>query len=290
MGIILNKDTKVIVQGITGRAGSMHAITMLEYGTRVVGGVRPGAGGKDVNGVPVFDTVSEAVDATDANSSVLFVPPAAALDAALEAFNAGIKLVVAPPENMPLHSEVRMVSAARRSGAVLIGPNTAGIIDPMLKVKIGFVPNAVFSPGKIGIASRSGTLMYEMASRMSEAGLGESTCVGVGGDPVQGLRFSQICRLFEEDSDTKAILLVGEIGGSQEEEVASMVLDGLIKKPVVAYMAGRYAPMGRKMGHAGAIVSGSGGSIEEKVAAFKKAGIPFGSTPRETVRLIEEEM
>jgi succinyl-CoA synthetase alpha subunit len=290
MGIILNKDTKVIVQGITGRAGSMHAITMLEYGTRVVGGVRPGAGGKDVNGVPVFDTVSEAVDATDANSSVLFVPPAAALDAALEAFNAGIKLVVAPPENIPLHSEVRMVSAARRSGAVLIGPNTAGIIDPMLKVKIGFVPNAVFSPGKIGIASRSGTLMYEMASRMSEAGLGESTCVGVGGDPVQGLRFSQICRLFEEDSDTKAILLVGEIGGSQEEEVASMVLDGLIKKPVVAYMAGRYAPMGRKMGHAGAIVSGSGGSIEEKVAAFKKAGIPFGSTPRETVRLIEEEM
>ena len=290
MGIILNKDTKVIVQGITGRAGSMHAITMLEYGTRVVGGVRPGAGGKDVNGVPVFDTVSEAVDATDANSSVLFVPPAAALDAALEAFNAGIKLVVAPPENIPLHSEVRMVSAARRSGAVLIGPNTAGIIDPMLKVKIGFVPNAVFSPGKIGIASRSGTLMYEMASRISEAGLGESTCVGVGGDPVQGLRFSRVCRLFEEDSETKAILLVGEIGGSQEEEVASMVLDGSIKKPVVAYMAGRYAPMGRKMGHAGAIVSGSRGSIEEKIAAFRKAGISFGSTPREAVRLIEEEM
>ena len=290
MGIILNKDTKVIVQGITGRAGSMHAMTMLEYGTRIVGGVRPGAGGSDVHGVPVFDTVSEAVEATGANSSVLFVPPAAALDAALEALNAGIKLVVAPPENIQLHSEVRMVSAARKSGAILIGPNTAGIIDPILKVKIGFVPNAIFSPGKIGIASRSGTLMYEMASRISEAGLGESTCVGVGGDPVQGLRFSRVCRLFEEDSDTKAILLVGEIGGSQEEEVASMVLDGLIKKPVVAYMAGRYAPMGRKMGHAGAIVSGSGGSIEEKVAAFKKAGIPFGSTPRETVRLIEEEM
>ena len=217
MGIILNKDTKVIVQGITGRAGSMHAMTMLEYGTRIVGGVRPGAGGSDVHGVPVFDTVSEAVEATGANSSVLFVPPAAALDAALEALNAGIKLVVAPPENIQLHSEVRMVSAARKSGAIIIGPNTAGIIDPILKVKIGFVPNAIFSPGKIGIASRSGTLMYEMASRISEAGLGESTCVGVGGDPVQGLRFSRVCRLFEEDSETKAILLVGEIGGSQEE-------------------------------------------------------------------------
>jgi succinyl-CoA synthetase alpha subunit len=290
MGIILNKDTKVIVQGITGKAGSMHTMTMLEYGTQVVGGVRPGAGGEIVHGVPVFDTVYEAVKATGANSSVLFVPPAAALDAALEAFSAGIRLVVAPPENIPLHSEVRMVSAARRSGATLIGPNTAGIIDPELKVKIGFVPNGVFSPGKIGIASRSGTLMYEMASRISSVGLGESTCIGVGGDPVQGLRFSQACSLFEEDKDTAAILIIGEIGGSQEEEVASMVLDGSIKKPVIAYMAGRYAPKGRKMGHAGAIVSGSRGSIDEKIAAFKKAGITVGSTPGETVKLIEGEM
>ena len=183
-----------------------------------------------------------------------------------------------------------MVSAARRSGATLIGPNTAGIIDPELKVKIGFVPNGVFSPGKIGIASRSGTLMYEMASRISSVGLGESTCIGVGGDPVQGLRFSQACSLFEEDKDTAAILIIGEIGGSQEEEVASMVLDGSIKKPVIAYMAGRYAPKGRKMGHAGAIVSGSRGSIDEKIAAFKKAGITVGSTPGETVKLIEGEM
>ena len=290
MGIILNNDTKVLVQGITGNAGSRHALSMLEYGTRVVGGVRPGAGGGNVHGVPVFDTVSEAVKATGANSSVLFVPPAAALEAALEALDAGIKLVVAPPENIQLHSEVRMVAAARGAGAILIGPNTAGIIDPSLRVKIGFVPEAVFSPGKIGIASRSGTLMYEMASRISEAGLGESTCVGVGGDPVQGLRFSEVCKLFEKDRETKAILLIGEIGGSQEEEVASMVLDGSIKKPVVAYMAGRYAPRGRKMGHAGAIVSGIGGSIEEKVAAFREAGISVGSTPGETVRLIEEGM
>lgn len=290
MGILTDSGTKVVVQGITGRAGSLHTRTMIEYGTRVVAGVRPGAGGQMVEGVPVFDTVKDAVRVTGANASVLFVPPAMAKDAALEAAEAGIRLIVMPPEHIPLHDELILMSRAARSSVRIIGPNTAGMIEPSERCKIGFVPNRYFVPGSVAIASRSGTLMYEYASAITRDGYGESVCVGVGGDGIVGTRFAEFLKLVENDPRTRVTLLICEIGGTQEEEAAELVRSGAVRKPVVAYLAGITAPKEKRMGHAGAIIAGDTGTVESKIKAFREAGISVGSTPGEIMGLIKKNL
>jgi len=286
MGVLVGPDTRLLVQGITGTAARHHAELMLEYGTNVVAGARPGAGGQEVGGVPVFDTVEEAVRETGANASILFVPAGAMLPAATEAMDAGIRLLVMVSEHVPLHDTLCLVARAERAGADLVGPNTPGLIAPSVRVKIGFVPSQYYLPGPVGVASRSGTLTYEIVSRLTAAGIGQSVCVGVGGDPVVGTTFARMARLFEADPETRAILLVGEVGGSMEEEAAELRAKGEITKPVVAYIAGRTAPEGKRMGHAGAIVAGGRGSIRSKLDAFEAAGIPVAGVPGEVPDLV----
>ncbi|MBI4015159.1 MAG: succinate--CoA ligase subunit alpha [Candidatus Aenigmarchaeota archaeon] len=290
MAILVNSETKVCVQGITGKAGTLHTGTMLEYGTKIVSGVRPGAEGEEVLGIPVFNRVSTAVEETGANSSIIFVPAAMAKGAALEAINAGIKLIVIIPEHVPLHDELEIMQAAEDSGIVVVGPNTPGLIAPSLKCKIGFVPNKYYIPGSVGVMARSGTLTYEIVSRLTLAGIGQSTAIGVGGDPVIGSRFPDLIKKFEADPETKVILLIGEVGGTQEEEAAALVADGKIKKPVVAYIAGFSAPPGKRLGHAGAIISGSQGTMESKLKSFQKAGIAVAKTPSEVLDLVKQKL
>jgi succinyl-CoA synthetase alpha subunit len=261
---------------------------MLDYGTGIVAGARPGAGGSKVHGVPVFDTATEAVEAAGANASILFVPARAMKAAAFEAMDAGIRLLVMVSEHVPLHDTLAIVAKSEETGARVVGPNTPGLISPKERVKIGFVPSQYYVPGPIGVASRSGTLTYEIVSRLTLAGIGQTLCVGVGGDPVVGTTFAQMARLFEADHETKAMLFVGEVGGSMEEEVADLVTRKEIVKPVVAYIAGRTAPEGKRMGHAGAIVAGGRGSIRSKLAAFEAAGIPVAAVPGEVVDLVRE--
>jgi len=285
MSILVNENTKVIVQGITGRVGSRQTRFMLEYGTKIVAGVAPGKGGGTVHGVPVYDTVEEAVARTDADTSIVFVPAPFAKDAIIEAIDAGIQLIVVITEHIPVHDAMQMVEYARRKGAKIIGPTTPGIICPG-KTKIGIMPANVFSEGNVGIISRSGTLLYEIAGNLSLAGIGQSSCLGIGGDPVVGTSMKEILKLFEEDEHTELVVIVGEIGGTQEEEAADFIKK--MKKPVIAYIAGRSAPPGQRMGHAGAIVLGERGTAESKINALKEAGVEIAYRPSDIASLAKK--
>ena len=290
MGVLVDRGTRVLVQGITGNAAQHHTELILNYGTKIVAGVRPGAGGRKVHGVPVFDTVLEAVQAEGANTAILFVPPNAMKSAAFETLEAGVRLVVMVSEHVPLHDTMEIAAKAEGLGVDLVGPNTPGLIAPSMKCKIGFVPARYYIPGPVGVASRSGTLTYEIVARLTTAGIGQSVCVGVGGDPLVGTTFAKMARLFEADPATGAILIIGEVGGSMEEEVASMVQNNEITKPVVAYIAGRTAPEGKKMGHAGAIVASGRGSIDSKLEAFAASSIAVAEIPGEVANLVKKSL
>lgn len=284
MSILIDRSTRLVVQGITGRDGSFHARLMREYGTQVVAGVTPGKGGGSADGVPVFDTVREAVAETGANTSVIYVPAFAAAEAITEAALAGVRLVVAISEGIPTLDMVRVVAHLKTTGARLVGPNCPGLISPG-KSKVGILPGQIATPGPVGVVSRSGTLTYEVVWNLTRRGLGQTTCLGIGGDPIIGTNFLDALALFEEDPDTKAIVLIGEIGGTDEEEAARFTAVH-VSKPVVAFVAGRTAPPGKRMGHAGAIISGGTGTAAEKVAAFQAAGIPVARIPSEIPDLV----
>lgn len=278
MSILLNKNTKIIVQGITGSEGSFHTQQMLEYNTKVVGGVTPGKGGTLANEkVPVFNSVRDAVDMTGANASIIFVPPPFAADAMLEAIDSGIELIIAITEGVPVRDMVTVKHALHGSKSRLIGPNCPGIITPGVG-KMGIMPAFIHLEGKCGLISRSGTLTYEAVKQLSDRKIGQSTCVGIGGDPIPGSNFLEIMRLFNEDPDTNAVVMIGEIGGSAEEEAAEYIKSEF-KKPVVGFIAGQTAPPGRRMGHAGAIIAGGKGTAREKVAAMERAGIHVSKSP-----------
>ncbi len=289
MGIIVDSQTKVIVQGITGSQGSFHTKLMLDYGTKIVAGTSPGKGGKRVFDVPVYDTVSEAHETHQLNASIIFVPAPFALEAALEALDSGIKTVVIITENVPVRDAVELMSFAKRARTVVIGPNSPGVITPG-RCKLGIMPQNEFAAGKVGIASRSGTLTYEIAAALTRAGIGQSTCVGVGGDPVVGLNFIEALELFKTDSETDAVVLVGEIGGNIEELASDYILRERYPKPIVAYVAGRSAPPGKRMGHAGAIVMGKAGTAESKIAAFENVGVEVAQKPSDVARILARKL
>jgi len=286
MSVLVTRETRVLVQGITGHQGTVHARQMREFGTNVVAGVTPGKGGTTVEEVPVFDSVREAVGATHANASCIFVPAPYAKDALLEAVDAGIRLVVIVTEHIPFHDMLVMYHYARSHGARIIGPNCPGIASPGA-AKVGIIPNVVFRPGRVGVISRSGTLTYEIVNGIKEHGLGQSTCIGLGGDPVVGTSFVDALPLFQEDPDTDLVVLVGEIGGTAEEDAAEY-LRQKFTKPVVAYIAGRSAPPGKRMGHAGAIISRGKGTAETKLAALQAAGAQVARFPYEIPDLVAE--
>lgn len=285
MSILIDEQTKVVVQGLTGREGEFHTALMIEYGTNVVAGVTPGKGGMEVLGVPVFDTMMEAVQITGADTSAVFVPPRAAADAILEASAAGLDLVVCITEGIPTQDMILAANLVKRSRTHLIGPNCPGIISPG-KCKIGIMAGGIFQRGNIGVISRSGTLTYEIVDELTRAGLGQSTCVGIGGDPILGSTFLDILPLFEEDPETDAVILVGEIGGSDEEMAAEYIKR--MSKPVVGFISGRTAPPGKRMGHAGAIISGKTGTAQAKVDALTAAGAPIADTPGDVVEMLRE--
>jgi len=284
MSILVDSDTRLMVQGITGREGSFHTHQMLEYGTRVVAGVTPGKGGERVDGVPVYNTVKEAVRDTGANTSVVFVPAKFAPDAIYEATDAGIKLIVCITEGIPTLDMVKVCYYVKMKGSRLIGPNCAGVISPG-KSKVGIMPASIYKEGRLGIVSRSGTLTYEVVYNLTRANFGQSTCVSIGGDPVIGSSFIDILELFEKDSQTEAVVLIGEIGGTDEEEAAKFIRSKM-KKPVVALVAGKTAPPGKRMGHAGAIISGGEGSAQQKIKTFQKFSIPVAESPLQVVDLV----
>ena len=277
MSILINKDTKVICQGITGSVGEFHTKGCLEYGTKMVGGVTPGKGGQTVAGLPVFDTVEEAVTQTGADATMIFVPPPFAADAILEAIAAKIPVVIAVTEGIPVLDMVRVYRAAKEAGIVLVGPNCPGVITAE-ECKIGIMPGYIHQKGNVGIMSRSGTLTYEAVWQTSSLGLGQTTCVGLGGDPIVGTSFIDVLQMFQDDDETEAIMMIGEIGGTAEEEAAAYVKEH-ITKPVAAFIAGRTAPPGKRMGHAGAIISGGKGTAAEKITALEAAGIEVAQSP-----------
>ncbi len=284
MSILIDERTTVIVQGITGRDGAFHTQGMIEYGTKVVAGVTPGKGGASVHGVPVFDSVSEARAATGANTSVIYVPAPFAADAVYEAVDAGVKLVVCITEGVPVSDMVELHAYVERSSSRLIGPNCPGLISPG-KAKVGILPGPIHLPGRVGLVSRSGTLTYQVVDHLTRAEIGQSTCIGIGGDPIIGTNFLDTLELFEADPGTDAVVLIGEIGGTDEQEAASYIKSSM-KKPVVAFIAGRTAPPGKRMGHAGAIISGGGGTAQEKTEAFNEAGVPVAKIPSEIPGLL----
>jgi len=289
MGIIVDENTRAIVQGITGTQGSFHTKLMLEYGTKVVAGVTPGKGGTEVHGVPVYDTVKEAVEEYEANASIIFVPAPFAADAALEAIENGLKTVVIITEHIPIKDAVEVMARAKERNVTVIGPNTPGIITPN-KCKLGIMPAHIFKPGIIGIASRSGTLTYEIAASLTRAGFGQSTCLGLGGDPIVGLNFIDALEMFRRDEQTRAVVLIGEIGGNLEEIAAEYIVKEAYPKPVVAFVAGKTAPPGKRMGHAGAIIMGRAGTAQSKIEAFRKAGVPVADKPSDIARLVAEKL
>ncbi|MEM3566511.1 MAG: succinate--CoA ligase subunit alpha [Candidatus Bathyarchaeia archaeon] len=287
MGIIVDKNTRAIVQGITGAQGSFHTKLMLEYGTRIVAGVTPGKGGTKIYNVPVYDTVEEALEHHQANTSIIFVPAPFAADAALEALENGIKTVVIITEHIPLRDAVNVMAYAKQVNATIIGPNTPGIITPG-ECKLGIMPAHIFKPGSIGMISRSGTLTYEIAASLTKKQMGQSTCIGLGGDPIVGLNFIEALKLFEKDPQTEGIALIGEIGGNLEELAAEYIAKEKYPKPVIAFIAGRSAPPGKRMGHAGAIIMGKTGTAESKIEAFRKAGVEVADKPSEVATLLEK--
>lgn len=289
MSIFIDKNTKLVVQGITGRDGSFHAQQMIDYGTNVVAGVTPGKGGqKFADKVPIFNTVYDAVQGTGANTAVIYVPPMFAADAIMEAAASGVKLVVCITEGVPVLDMTRVYPFVKDMGVRLLGPNCPGLITPG-ESKVGIIPGRICAPGNVGVVSRSGTLTYEVVHQLTTNGIGQSTCVGIGGDPINGTNFIDCLEAFEKDPNTKAIAMMGEIGGTDEQDAAKFVRDHM-KKPVVGFIAGQTAPPGRRMGHAGAIISGSAGTAAEKIEAFKDAGMGVAQRPVDFVKLIQERL
>jgi succinyl-CoA synthetase alpha subunit len=288
MSILVNKDTRLLVQGITGHEGAFHTQQMIEYGTQVVGGVTPGKGGEWVHAIPVFDTVKEAVNATGANTSIIYVPARFAPDAILEATDAGIELIVCITEGIPVLDMLRVRSYLERTQARLIGPNCPGVISPG-QAKVGIMPGHIHRAGSVGLVSRSGTLTYEVVQALTDHELGQSTAVGIGGDPIIGTNFIDVLRLFESDPMTDHIVLIGEIGGSDEQRAAQFIATEM-SKPVTAFIAGRTAPAGKRMGHAGAIIEGGEGTAQEKIEAFEAVGVRVARQPAEVADLVAERM
>ena len=289
MSVFIDNNTRLLVQGITGRDGSFHTKQMMEYGTNVVAGVTPGKGGQTFEGkVPVFNTVAEAVKETGANTTVIYVPPNGAADAMMEAADAGVALVVCITEGVPVLDMTVVYPFIKEKGVRLVGPNCPGLISPG-KSKVGIIPGNICTPGPIGLVSRSGTLTYEVVFQMTRAGLGQTTCVGIGGDPINGTNFIDCLAAFEKDPDTKAVVMIGEIGGTDEQEAARFVKEHMTK-PVVGFIAGQTAPPGRRMGHAGAIISGSAGTAAEKMQAFEENGLGVAKRPVDVVGLLKERM
>jgi succinyl-CoA synthetase alpha subunit len=288
MSILVNKNTKLLVQGITGRDGKFHTGKMREYGTNVVAGVSPGKEGLILDGVPVFNSVASAVEATGANTSIIFVPASFAADAILEASEAGIELVIAISEGLPIQDMIRITPILKQNGTLLIGPNCPGLITPGESL-VGILPANIFKKGNIGFISRSGTLTYEVVNLLTENDFGQTTCVGIGGDPVAGLYFIDLLERFENDPETIAVVVIGEIGGDAEEQAAQFIVDKMTK-PVVAFIAGQTAPPGKRMGHAGAIISSGSGTAAEKITAFNKAGVPVAKEPNEIPELLRQKL
>jgi succinyl-CoA synthetase alpha subunit len=288
MSILVDKETRVVVQGITGREGAFHTQQMIEYGTQVVAGMTPGKGGDWVHTVPVFDTVKEAVNATGANTSIVYVPAPAAPDAIMEAADAGIELIVCITEGVPVLDMLRVHSFLEHTSARLIGPNCPGVITPG-EAKVGIMPGHIHRPGSVGLVSRSGTLTYEVVQALSDRGFGQSTAVGIGGDPINGTNFIDVLHLFEEDPLTDQVVLIGEIGGSEEERAAQFIATEM-SKPVTAFVAGRTAPAGKRMGHAGAIIEGGEGTAQEKIEAFEAVGVKVARHPAEVAELVAQWM
>ncbi len=289
MSVFIDKSTKLVVQGITGRDGSFHAKQMIEYGTQVVAGVTPGKGGQKFEGtVPIFNTVADAVRETGANTTVIYVPPMGAADAMMEAADAGVTLIVCITEGVPVLDMTRVYPFVKEKSARLLGPNCPGLISPG-KSKVGIIPGRICTPGPIGLVSRSGTLTYEVVFQMTRVGLGQTTCVGIGGDPINGTNFIDCLEAFERDPDTKAVAMIGEIGGTDEQEAATFVREKMTK-PVVGFIAGQTAPPGRRMGHAGAIISGSSGTAAEKIQAFENAGMGVAKRPIDVVSLLQARL
>ncbi len=284
MAILIDKNTRLLVQGITGREGSFHTGQMIEYGTNVVGGVTPGKGGEWAHGKPVFDTVKAAKESTGANTTVIFVPPAFAADAIYEAVDAGISLIVCITEGLPVLEMMKVREWVDQSKSRLVGPNCPGLLTPG-QAKVGIMPGHIAMPGKVGVVSRSGTLTYEVMYALTQRGIGQSTCVGIGGDPINGTNFIDVLRMFEEDPQTEKVVLIGEIGGTEEEKAASFIATQM-SKPVVAFIAGQTAPPGKRMGHAGAIVEGGSGTAEEKIKALLAAGVKVAEHPEQIPDLL----
>ncbi len=289
MSILIDKKTKLVVQGATGRDGSFHTEQMLEYGTRVVAGVTPGKAGEKIYGVPVFNSVRDAVDATGADTSIIFVPARFAVDAVYEAADAGVALVVCVSEGVPILDMARVMKDLKAAGGTrVIGPNSPGLISPG-KSKVGIMPGTILRQGNVGLVSRSGTLTYEIVYHLSNAGIGQSTCIGIGGDPIIGTNFIDVLGMFEADPETNLVVLIGEIGGTDEEESARFIRDHMTK-PVVSFIAGQTAPPGRRMGHAGAIVSGGTGTAKEKIAAFREVNVDVAEIPSQIVDLVRAKL
>ncbi|MEM3442430.1 MAG: succinate--CoA ligase subunit alpha [Candidatus Bathyarchaeia archaeon] len=287
MGIIVDRNTRAIVQGITGTQGSFHTKLMLEYGTKIVAGVTPGKGGANVHGVPVYDTVEEAQKEHSANASIIFVPAPFAADAALEALENEIKTVVIITEHIPIKDAIMLMAHAKQANATIIGPNTPGIITPT-ECKLGIMPAHIFKAGSVGIVSRSGTLTYEIAASLTRNNFGQSTCLGLGGDPITGLNFIDALKMFREDKQTKAVVLIGEIGGNLEELAAEYIKKEKYPKPIVAFIAGRTAPPGKRMGHAGAIIMGGAGTAQSKIVSLKNAGVSVADKPGDVPKLLNK--